>query len=145
MVLLMQVRNCFTRSELLTAINTNITVYDMRRSVFRIFSDAASNSAFMASNGSNTYERTWKEPVVAYFRCYTGLSLESLYKTTEMSDSRRPGRDSNQAPPECKTEALLLETTCHVTSCSMAHTNAPTYTVQHNANRSGIRTQLRKI
>jgi hypothetical protein len=47
-------------------------------------------------------ERIWKEVVVVELRCYPGVRMEGLGKTTTylIQRSRRLDQDSNQAPPE---------------------------------------------
>jgi hypothetical protein len=52
--------------------------------------------------GRDASDRTWKKPVVAYFEVKTGNFRGRTEKNREkpQSDSRSPGREPNQGPPE---------------------------------------------
>jgi hypothetical protein len=56
-------------------------------------------------------EVIWNEAVVAYFGHYPGLCLEGVRRVTKNLNqgSRCPGRDSNRAPSEYESGALLLD------------------------------------
>jgi hypothetical protein len=56
-------------------------------------------------------EKCWKEAFRGYSRCYPGISLEGLKKTTRiLSDDRVcPGRDSNGAHPEHDSRASHVD------------------------------------
>jgi hypothetical protein len=47
-------------------------------------------------------------------RCYLGISLEGLKKTTKILSeaSPYPGRDSKRAFLKCKLESLQIQSTC---------------------------------
>jgi hypothetical protein len=66
----------------------------------------------MASNDRKT-GRKWSLPNLGN---YPDICLDWVRNGTKILDqnSRCPGLDSNQAPVECKTEALPLELACSV-------------------------------
>jgi hypothetical protein len=59
---------------------------------------------------------------MAQFKDYPGIFVEGLKKNHKKISSPCPDRVSNQAPPECKSEVLSLQSTCFVfTSSGVYH------------------------
>jgi hypothetical protein len=78
---------------------------------------AVSNPDYTVSNSWMTimnWKGWWMRDRAQILRYYLGIRLEELRKTTGniSQESRCPGRDSNQVPPEHKSDALPLEPTC---------------------------------
>jgi hypothetical protein len=63
---------------------------------------------------SGELEREWGKQLWPNLRYYPGICLEGLRKTTDnrSQNSWYPDQDTNQAPPECKSKALLLQPIC---------------------------------
>jgi hypothetical protein len=72
----------------------------------------------ISSNGmtGNEWERIWKEAVVAQLGYNPGICLKGLRKTTTniRQESRCPGLNSNQVPPEHKSRVLPPRHLCSV-------------------------------